>query len=509
MLPGDSAGKIPTMSRRIPVALAALLIAGLSNCDCAPPPLPAGEICGAGTVDGAPFALDPLRSRFIITVPRNNDNAACGVFHSHVVNATQVLGEFSTVSATPADSTMKITIGAAGLDPDAPELRKEFLPADENFPLSDGDRRSIRGSVAEEVKSNDFGTLVFTVSGISSTTGTGEATMTSEIAGLSSEVTMAYAVSKDGTAHLIKGTATLIGTPHGIPRNALGFCINTQMKVNFELALVPGAVTCGGIDDAPRFVPTLFVDDECAADVSYNEVREVAVRRCAGCHAEALRLGATMPLVEFNDWRTDSIRAQGRPLYATALEYIHLDPAEGLSMPPQPVGGELLTTDLTAAEIAIFDNWVEGGARNVKCADDPGPSNIGARIAPAACSDEFAVGDDTGSAQSFFNNNCAYCHTDATGFYQGIPQVAQLDGAGAVIVDPDTLGGAIDFDIGSSAVFHPFYVDDEGERASFWQTSLARIEDLSMPPASGGFAGDLDFAAFTAWVANGSPPPCQ
>lgn len=505
------------MKRSLALLSATLVAAATSNCSCDPVIPPSGEICGSGTVDAAPFALDATRSRFIIVVDRN-EGGACGVFHSHVVNAGAVLGEFSVVAADPGASTMKITVAAAALDPDDPELRLEFLPEGKNFALSDGDRSSIRGSVLEEVKGGEFPTLVFTVAGMTTTDGDGEATLTSEIAGGTSDVPTSYTVSKEGDAHLISGTATLDGAPFGIPRNALGICVNPIMAIHYELALVPGEVECEGLGNAPVYAPTLFPDDACAEDVSYNEVRDVAVRRCAGCHAEELRLGATVPLVEFDDWRTDSIRNQGRPLYETAFDFVHLDPAEGLSMPPQPTEGDILATDLTPDEVAIFDAWVEGGARNTKCADDPGVSDIGPRIAPeTTCSDEFNQGDGVdddadgfgdNSARNFFEFNCAYCHVDATNFYAGIPQVAQLDGDNAVIPDPITGNGLIDFDLGASAMFHPYYIDDTGQRASFWQASLARVADFSMPPVGAGFEGDLSFDAFETWVNNGSPPPC-
>jgi hypothetical protein len=504
------------MNRYIAVA-AAVLLAGISDCTCQAPPVPGGEICGAGTIDGVSHVLDPARSRFVIVVSRLSGDGPCGVFHSHVINAKAVLGEFSVVATDPAASTMKVSVSAAGLDPDDPDLRLELLPEGANFPLSQSDRQSIRGSVAEEVKADEFPTLVFTASGITSTTGAGTATMTADIAGATSEIETTYTVTKDGGAQIITGTATLIGTPHGMPRAALGFCIEPAMQIHFELAMVPGAVQCAGLVEGPAFQPTLFPDDACAEEVSYNEVRDVAVRRCAGCHASTLRLGATVPLVDLDHWRTDSIRNQGVPLYLTAQEFIHLDPADGLSMPPQPPDGEILTTDLTAGEIAIFDAWVADGARNVKCAADPGPTSLGPRIAPeTTCSDEFNIGDEAdGSAKNFIEFNCAYCHLDRTGTYVGIPQLSDVDDTGVPLIDPESGGeyALIDFDIGASSLFHPFYVDDQGERVSFWQGSLARIADLSMPPAVGiegepPFEGDPAFAAFVAWVNNGSPPPC-
>lgn len=505
---------MPDMTRSFGLLASSLVVAAVGACNCDPIDVPAGDICGSGTVDGTAYALDAAKSRFVIAVKRPNGNGACGVFHSHVVDATQVESSFTVASADAAASTLVVRVAAAGLVPDDPDLRAELLPEGENFPLSDGDRRSITGSVAEEVNpGNEFPILTFTVSGISATSGEGTATLTSDIAGATSDVETAYTITKEGENHIIKGTATLVGTPHGIPRNALGFCIDPNMLVSYELTMVPGAVTCDPLGEGEGFEETFFDDQACAEDVGYNEAASVAVRRCAGCHSEVPKLGATVPLVVWEDWRVDSIRNPGKPLYETAFEFVHLDPAEGLSMPPQPPDGEILTTDLTDDELALFDAWIDGGARNAACADDPGPPSIGPAIAENPdCSDEYTAGNPGETAADFFTNYCAYCHLDNSPeqLYAGIPQITKLDGDGAPITDEVTLYGALDFEKAAAAVSHPFYVNDDGQRTSFWVASLARVVDQSMPPlGAGDLSGDPSFVAFEAWVNNGHPAPCE
>jgi hypothetical protein len=520
LLPEPVPGIIPAMTlshvrlaTSLVVAALGALGASIGGCSCDPVPIPPAALCGSGTVDGTAYALDAEKSRFVIAVKRPNGNGACGVFHSHVVDATQVEASFTVAAANAASSSLIVRVAAAGLVPDDPDLRAELLPEGENFPLSDGDRRSITGSVAEEVNpAGEFPILTFSVSGISATSGDGTATLTSDIAGATSDVDTSYTISKEGDAHIIKGTATLIGTPHGIPRNALGFCIDPNMLVTYELHLVPGAVTCDPLGGGEPFVEEFFADEACAEDVGFNEVAAVATRRCAGCHAEVPKLGATVPLVVWEDWRVDSIRNPGRPLYESAFEFVHLDPADGLSMPPQPPDGEILTTDLSDEELALFDAWVDGGARNAACENDPGPFSVGPAIpVNTECSDEYTAGNPGETAADFFNNSCAYCHLDNSPeqFYAGIPQIAQLDEGGTPITDEVTTYAAIDFTKAAAAIDHPFYVNDDGERVSFWVASLARIADQSMVPGGlGDVSGDPAFLAFEAWVNNGHPAPC-
>src|SRR3954468_3099715 len=111
------------MRAAVVVLLAAL---PLSSCQCgAPPPPPAGNVCGNGTVDGQPYAVDAAKTRLVLVVKRN-DGAGCNVFHNHVGNATIAKLEY-VVGADPKTSTFKVTARADGLDPDDADLRDEFL----------------------------------------------------------------------------------------------------------------------------------------------------------------------------------------------------------------------------------------------------------------------------------------------------------------------------------------------------------------------------------------------
>ncbi len=513
---------------------AALGVAAASSCNCGTPPGPVGgDLCGTGTVDGAPYAIDDTKTRLIIVVQRN-DGAGCGVFHNHVVSAKVAKLEYAVDSATPGNTTFKITVLADSLDADDPDLRDEFLtkhdPPLDGQPLSDGDRASIRGSVADEVLAKDNPQLVFTVSDLSTASGDGTAKLTAELAGATSTVDVTYSVSKNGDDFVIKdATATLDGAPYGIPRNSLGFCVNPSMELHLDLVLKKANATpvCD-LGNANPYTAQLFPDTDCTDNTSYTEVRDMTGRRCMGCHGTTQRLGATVPLVSYDDWRTDSIRNQGQGLFTTAEDFVHRDPTESLAMPPQLDG---LATPPTAAELDQFDAWVADGAHNEKCSNDPGirtfPRAAHVDCAPAG-TPAYDVADTNPSAQGatakqFIDFNCASCHLDTTGFYAGVPQFFVPDS-----VDPVTGGGVIDHALAQASIAHPYYLGDDGTNLSFWEASVLRYLDNSMPPFGGvgdppatcsadadcaggacytaaGVCVDPTFIAFADWVSAGYP----
>lgn len=510
------AGIIRAMHRtpRTLVPLTAILcLAALSACNCDPvEPPPAGDVCGTGTIDGAPWALDPDGTRALLVVHRK-DGAGCGIFHSHVVSAKVARIEYDLTAATPGDGSVKVTLLAAGLEPDDPELRAELLPEGENEPLSDGDRKSIRGSVAEEVLAAEHPELVFTFTGLSSADGTGTARMKAELAGATDEENVEYTVERSGDRISVSGAAQLNGAPFGIPRNSLGFCVEPVMDIVFDLALVPtqAPVECIGAPPPPPWEPRFFDDTACADDVGYNDVRAVAVRSCGGCHGAEVRLGATIPLVSWEDWRTDSIRNQGQPLYETAHDYVHLSPTEGLSMPPVDQQGEAMATPLTADDIALFDAWVAGGARRERCNGDPGLTTFpDIDVEAKDCDDDLhydAPDAEGNTARTFFESYCAYCHLDAFESYPQVPQISALGDDGRPIPS-DTGYAELDVAAAERGVFHPWYLGAGGAPLSFWETSVLRVEDHTMPPNMADFGLDQDpsFAQFKAWVAAGAAP---
>jgi hypothetical protein len=508
------------------VAVASIAsMAGCDGCGPAVDPVAGGEVCGSGSIDGTNYSIE---SSELVIVVRKKDAFGCGALHSHVVQATQATFTYDLDGSAAGE--VGIVVAASKLNPDDPDLRLKYLPDNENQPLSDGDRETIRGSVNEEVLASDHPALNFTLKSLSTLDGDGTATLVSDIAGAESEVDLTYTASKDGDNIKIKGSASIDGEPHGIPRNALGFCVEQVMDFEFELVLAPGDTLCDGeIEEIPAFVPTEFPDDACG-DVGFNVVyNEVLGPRCMGCHGgtlpdnpDLLRGGATVPLVTWDDFRIDSVRHPDVALYLTAHDFVGRDPfgEEELPMPPSAQGEATalldLLTPVTVAGVEyttekdLFDAWVEVGlGRDAQCADDVEKKtfggNAGQAIEPGACNGVDVIRYDTpqaahgdASAEDFFIN-CTFCHST------GNPAQAPAAFPIASFVDDNDV---VNFDAGELPVTHPFYVDSDGDPLSFWEASIHRTEDNSMGPG-GGYA-DFDPAAFDAfkdWVNAGYCPP--
>ena len=523
---------MPILSRRLALPTA-LAVVAFSACECEPAVDPdlGGELCGTGQIDGVDHAVDAAASELVIAVSRV-DAFGCGALHSHVVLAPQATFTYDLDAAGAGD--VKIVVAAANLDPDDPALRLKFLPEGENQELSESDRQTIRGSVAEEVKSSEFSTLEFTFKGLSAIDGDGTATLESKIAGETSEAPVTYNVKKDGDKLTITGTATIDGEPHGIPRNALGFCVEKDMELHFTVVLEPGTTVCDGdIDVDPPFEETFF-DDQACGDVGYNIVyNNVVGPRCAGCHGGTfpgdptlLRGGATVVLNEWRDFRVDSSRNVGTAMFTKAHEYVTLptDQPGILTMPPSGIreddGSPEATplqdfpAPLTIAGVEytnerdLFVGWVDVGlGRNAQCADDVAIKTFGTRVVRGDCNAVDAIhyadaqaGNGDASAKEFFEGLCMTCHSSND------PLTApSAPPVGTTVGDPLNFEYAVDHALGALPVTHPFYVADNGEPLNFWEASVHRVDDGSMFPGAltGDFEGNAAFDAFKAWVADG------
>jgi hypothetical protein len=483
----------------------------LSSCSCGPPPVPAGgALCGSGNVDGVAHAVDAANSRFLILV-KKVDNGGCGFAHNHVVKAETALLQYEVDSANLASGSITLTVPAAGLVADEDALRQEFFPGEPL--LSEGDRNSIRGSALDEVDAQNNPTMTFTVTGLSAVSGEGTATLTANIAGQESEVPLTYTIAKTGDAYDVSGTAVIDGAPHNIPHGPLGFCVVKDMEVHFTLKLAPGSAECEGLPDPPPpFEETFFDDQECAETVGFNQVRDVVGARCMGCHQDPPRGGATVPLTTWEDFRVDSFRRQGEPLYLTAHEYINVAPEEGLAMPTidatplNPGNTAVQCTWCVEDELALLNEWiVDNSGRNAKCADDPGPTTF-PRVQKRACADPADVNQvhfrqpdaDGNTAELFFQNNCSYCHSEGNELASPVaPKVATFNA--------ETGLDDVNVAAGDEAGQHPFYADDTGAPLSFWEMSVFRVLDSSMYPFGGVAADDPSFLIFQQWVASGYP----
>jgi hypothetical protein len=503
--------------------LAAAAALGALGCD-EPDPPPGGAICGAGQVAGTNYLVD---SAELVIAVFKEDAFGCGALHSHVVEARQATFTFDLDAS--AGGEVEIVVPVVGLEPDDPDLRRKYLPAADSDPLSDGDRNAIRGSVVEEVIGDRFPALEFTLRELSTLQGSGTAKLVSKIAGLNSTTDVTYEATADGDNVVITGSAGLDGEPHGMPRNALGFCVKKDMEFSFTITLAPGTAVCDGeVEEIPPFVPTLFPDEECG-EVGYNVVRnEVVGPRCMGCHggifpgtADTLRGGATVPLIDWEDFRIDSLRNAGEPLYLTAHKYVELDPNDGLAMPPAalpPEATELLALPAPITiggqtyntERALWDAWVNvGQGRNAQCDDEVEPKTFGLdnglRVEPGAGCGGLRYSTPNPShqdrsAKDYFEGSCMYCHAR--------DGLLQAPAAAPVGTDIGDFVYVTDFAAGEAPVTHPFYKDANGDLVSFWEASVHRVIDASMAPgAVREQAEDNDaFDAFRAWVEAGYCP---
>lgn len=476
--------------------LAAPLVLLVGCGGCPPPPgQDAGPVESSGFLRKGgvdePYRVDDAASKLLIHVVRG-DAAVCGALHSHVVEAKAVSYEFLLDADDPSKSTFRATVPAAALDPDHPDNRALFDDT-KDVPLGEGDRRSIKQSVLDEVQAVDHPNLVFSIEGLPAATGEGTATVKVLVAGLESEVEMQYTSTKteeDGKdVFVVQGRGVLDGTRHGMPRAELSkLCVKPEMDLVFDLRIAPGAGEAP--EDAGQvqeFEPTFYGDeDDCSDTIGFNDVRDQLMVRCAGCHMDPPRNGATIPLDDWRDYWTDSARHPGGPIWETARDLV-FPPAghdETLVMPPVDPNGGFIATDLTPDERAELQAWFDDGAKRARCQDDPAPTTFAATPPATGCG-------PTGYDQvvEFLTTYCFYCHTQD----QTISPAAPVFDAYAL--------GVVEAD-------HPFY-----KPLTIWEASLARIDDDSMPP--GGKANNgIDVSdpatqqaldTMRAWIAGGFP----
>jgi hypothetical protein len=452
------------------LALTALPFAA---CDCSPPDVPdvdIGQGDGVVVTDGEEeqYAVNPDESELIIVVENFADQFGCGLFHSHVVESTGFVSSFRIDRADAAGSTFSAVVPAIGLQPDSDELRTRFLPNDPL--LNDGDRSSIKVSVLENLQASDHPVLTFEASDLSTLDGEGTATVDVDIAGETSQIEMTYTVTEADGVFTIEGEGEIDGAPHGIPNGFASDCVSGLMDLHLKLVLEPGASDNQGIGDAgvPEFVPTEFpYEGDCAPDVAFDEVMQILGPRCVGCHMEPTRLGASIPLTEYDHFRVDTARTEGTPVYETIGEYIQLPATESLHMPP------LELSQLSTEELNTLVAWVEADAPDVRC--DPDPPAPFVHVEPAECG--TVIFDDVDD--EFIGAFCSECHSATQ---TALP-----------ILDT--------YESGLVTSEHPFY-----QPLNMWESSLVRLRDGSMPPQFGAdFADDELAADFVEWVTQGYP----
>lgn len=467
-------------------ATAALVAVAGSLYSACPSPQPPGEVSfgGNGKLTRGGAAADyhvDSSSELLIAVHNDFSNFGCGFFHSHVVKAEAALLEFNLDDGNLAGSSIKATVASAGLNPDAPELRARFDDMKDAI-LSDGDRNSIRASVLDQVEGAEHPLLTFDATNLSTADGEGTAQITANVAGQESTFTLNYTARTEGDNVIVEGTGILEGNPHGIPHGFAADCVIPQLDIVMKLVFAPGLDANVSLPDGPEeYVQQNFppADDSCDDVAGFDKVREVLGPKCMGCHGDNLILGATVPLIDFADYRVDSSSNRGKGLYETVKEFIELPESETRHMPPVESGN---ANALTQDEIDLIVGWVDRGGKETTC--DFVPSVV-EHVREENCGDinyESAPGftNDVSGPREFLENTCIFCH----------------DGS----LYGDQVSTFTSYAEGTGDALHSFYAESN---LNLFEASLQRMKDHSMPIGFEVEQDDID--AFQAWIEAGYP----
>jgi hypothetical protein len=453
-------------------------LVSLSGCTaCEPPPEPVID-AGAGSGDGVlirsgeeiAYAMNLEESYLRILVQKKS--GPCSAFHDHAVEAKAVSLTFSLDEDAPENSTISAVAPAAALEPDSQESRETF-EVTSGSTITASDRSTIYGSVQKEILGGEHPTLTFEVSGLPALEGTDlTATVVATIAGETSDIEMTYTGVFDGDVFTVEGTGTIDGSEHGMMHATLNKqCVRTDMTMALKLVLAPG-VSDGPpeFDAGPAYEQSYFpYDGGCDDEIGYVAVSDVLLRRCAGCHTS----DSSFPLVDYEDWRYDSITSPGRPLFERAGEL--LAATDGLAMPPL-----LDSTPLPEADLEKAFLWINKGAPKEQCS--PGPVTPFVPVTQTACGTTNY--DD--HIKPMIDNNCVFCHD---GVYHPLSLVSYDDG-----------------NQGAEGAPHDFY-----QPLTPWEVSVERIADKTMPPYGGWgdffYSGDFDedLALLQEWISLGYP----
>lgn len=376
-----------------------------------PPPL-VTETRGAGVVvvDGTPrdYALDPARSQLALLVTRRSGQA-CSFFHNHAVGARALNLSFRLNPADLAGSTFRAEVAAAGLSPDEPAFRGAFAETQDGS-FTEAEREDIRANVLDQVDGAGHPVLTFAARALSTLEGQGTATLDATVRGITSTVPLDASAVWEGTTLILRGTGTLRGADHGIPVGSFRQCINPDMALKFELVLVPGETTANATDAAvPAYVPQFFPDAQpCAPSPtpSFADVKDVLSLNCTACHDQEPAFGATVPLVRWEDFHTDTPLSAGVPLFTDLAE--RLNALDGRRMPPAP-------SAMSAPEKGLLLQWLNAGAPQYACDANGQPVMPSTAPPESTCHSGVSYTYPTGgnfptSFAMFPDADCVSCH---------------------------------------------------------------------------------------------------
>jgi hypothetical protein len=421
----------------------------------------------------------------------------CSQLHHHAVASTVTGFEFALDKDNPSASTLTARANAFGLDPDDPVYRSAFETTQNAPQPSIAERDDIKVSVREQVGADDFPTLVFSASSLTTLDGQGTAQIAVDLRGVQTTVPLTATATWEGEKLIITGTAELDGAPHGIPSGTFADCMDPIMPMDLRLVLEPGGASDGGQGsvDAGQFERTFFSDDGGCSEVGFQSVRDVLHLRCGGCHGTTSRFEGLVPLVEWEDYRYNTPRSRGLPLYLDMVERLEFPLDDGRHMPLASTTQVQDLPNTADDELGQLQAWAEQGGRRLECGQDfpPDAGPAWKRSAQATCVSNIAAGQSsTGicapttsyeDVKAVFGTEgtggmCSGCHNATATEQQGLIALTSLDG-------------------GFMPITHAYYQGLTG-----WQASYLRMCDSSMPPGGGASTAQLDLVG--QWISEGS-----
>jgi len=210
----------------------------------------APESSGDGVVrlggEALPYTVDLEQTKLLMRVLLVDD---CSLpMHNHVVESTSNDITFELDLDDPSSSTFSATVYVAGLTIDDPE-NSALYPETENNEFTESDTESIAQSMYEQVKADEYDSMTFGASSLSTLNGEGTATITVNMIGITSTLTMTGSASMDdGGTITISASGTLDGEPFGIYSGFGSSCVSPLMPMDFSTVLVPKEDAAAGVE---------------------------------------------------------------------------------------------------------------------------------------------------------------------------------------------------------------------------------------------------------------------
>jgi hypothetical protein len=135
------------------------------------------------------------------------------------------------------------------------------------------------------------------------------------------------------------------------------------------------------------------------------DVQAFLASQCEGCHGSKPSSGVPISLTSYRD-----LTAKNRDGAIIAQRVLARITDTSSPMPPMPAPA------VSAADIAMFQGWLNSGTPSSECATDPGPMEPGPFDGPAVCtSGRMWTSGNHGSPQMHPGRACVACHASGEG----------------------------------------------------------------------------------------------